>query len=123
MSGPVSYTGPTFLVSCTEIQPSIPFDLMFLLLSCFQQKLLLPTLCTSVAIGIAGYFMIWSTPIIQGMGFGYFLAGPMVHYYLYDLRNPNEYYFYYNAGVSKRILYGTTVGLNAGVGSVIVFWS
>jgi hypothetical protein len=94
---------------------------MLLLIATFQQKLILATLCVAIAIGIAGYFMIWSTPIIQGTGFGYFLAGPMVHYYLYDLRNPNEYYFYHNAGLSKRLLYVITLGLNVGIGTVIVF--
>jgi len=93
---------------------------MLLLLSTFQQKLIIPTFCTSLAIGIAGYFMIWSTPIIEGAGFGYFLAGPMVHYYLYDLKNPNEYYFYHNAGLSKLILYVITIGLNAGLGTAVV---
>ena len=93
---------------------------MLILIATFQQKLILATFCVAVAIGVAGYVMIWSTPIIQGTGFGYFLAGPMVHYYLYDLRNPNEYYYYFNAGIRKRVLYVTTLGLNAGVGTLIV---
>ena len=96
---------------------------MFPFLAIFQQKLIIPTFCASVAIGIAGYFMIWSTPIIQGTGFAYFVAGPMVQYYLYDLRNPNEYYFYHNAGLSKQVLYVTTFGLNAGIGALVVISS
>ena len=94
---------------------------MLLFLAYFNQKLFIPTFCVSLAIGIAGYFMIWSTPVVQGTGFGYLLAGPMVHYYLYDLRNPNEYYFYHNAGLSKPLLYFTTFGLNAAVAMVILF--
>jgi hypothetical protein len=93
---------------------------MFLFLTTFQQKLIIPTFCAALGIGIAGYFMIWSTPIIEGTGFGYFLAGPLVHYYLYDLRNPNEYYFYHNAGLSKGVLYFTTLGLNASLGALVL---
>jgi hypothetical protein len=85
---------------------------MILLLASFQQKLILPTFCVALGIGISGYLMVWSAPVIVGTGFGYFLAGPMVHYYLYDLKDPNEYYFYFNAGLSKIMLYATTVGLN-----------
>jgi hypothetical protein len=94
---------------------------MILLLATFQLRLLLPTFCVALAIGVAGYFMIWSTPIILGTGFGYFLAGPMVHYYLYELRFPNEYYFYFNAGLSKVLLGFTTLGLNGIVGATIVY--
>lgn len=94
---------------------------MILLVVTFQQKLILATFCVALGIGIAGYFMIWSAPIIQGTAYGYFLAGPMVHYYLYDLRNPNEYYFYANAGLSKTCLYLTTAGLNLGIGGAILW--
>jgi hypothetical protein len=94
---------------------------MILLIATFQQKLILATFCVAVAIGIAGYFMLWSTPIIKGTGYAYFLAGPMVQYYLYDLRNPNEYYFYSNAGLSKTFLYLTTAGLNLFIGGAILW--
>jgi hypothetical protein len=83
--------------------------------------MLLPTFCVALAIGVAGYFMIWSTPIVLGTGFGYFLAGPMVHYYLYELRHPNEYYFYFNAGLSKILLCSTTLGLNGILGATILY--
>ena len=86
----------------------------------FQQKLILPTFCVALGIGIAGYFMVWSTPLVQGTGFGYILAGPMVHYFIYELRNPNEYYFYFNTGVGKIILYSVTVILNLILGSFLV---
>lgn len=99
----------------------VALHVMILLLATFQLRLLLPTFCVALAIGVAGYFMVWSTPIIPGTGFGYFLAGPMVHYYLYELRHPNEYYFYFNAGLSKILLYSTTVGLNVVLGASILY--
>lgn len=93
------------------------------LLVAFQKKLILPTFCVALGIGIAGYFMIWSTPIIQGTGFGYILAGPLVHYSIYERRDANEYYFYFNAGLSKFILYSSTVALNAIAGIVILCYA
>jgi hypothetical protein len=96
---------------------------MFRLIVAFHQKLILPTFCVALAIGIAGYFMVWSTPIIQGIGFGYILAGPLSHYFIYELRNDNEYYFYFNKGLEKTTLYITTVVLNSILGSIILFYA
>jgi hypothetical protein len=94
---------------------------MILLLGNFQRKLVFPTFCVSLGIGIAGYFMIWSTPIISGTGYGYFLAGPMVHYYVYELRHPNEYYFYFNGGLSKLVLYASTIAVNSTIAVLILY--
>ncbi len=40
------------------------------------------------------------------------LAGPLTHYFIYELRNENEYYFYFNMGLNKIMLYASTVILN-----------
>lgn len=93
------------------------------LLVSFHQKLLVPTLCTAVGIGIAGYFMVWSTPIDQGAGFGYIFAGPLTQFFFYDLRNPNEYYFYFNKGLSKCHLYLSSLVLNSIVGIIILSYA
>ncbi|HET6539906.1 MAG TPA: hypothetical protein VFG46_05425 [Chryseolinea sp.] len=89
----------------------------------FQQKLILPTFCVALAIGIAGYFMAWSTPLVQGTGFGYILAGPLTQYFIYELRNENEYYFYFNMGFNKIMLYGSTVILNVIFGTLILLYA
>lgn len=93
---------------------------MISLIACFQQKLILPTLCIAAGIGIAGYFTVWSTPLIEGMGFGYMLAGPLAHYFIYDLWHKNEYYFYFNLGIKKSILYSLTIILNLLIGGLIL---
>jgi hypothetical protein len=87
----------------------------------FQKKLILPTFCVALGIGIAGYFMVWSTPLVQGTGYGYILAGPLTHYFIYEVRNENEYYFYFNLGLNKIMLYGSTVMLNLILG-VLILW-
>ena len=89
----------------------------------FQQKLILPTFCLAIAIGIAGYFMLWSTPLVRGTGFGYILAGPLTHYFIYELRNENEYYFYFNMGLNKTMLYASTVIINLIFGGLILFYA
>ncbi|HEX6222765.1 MAG TPA: hypothetical protein VFZ52_00045 [Chryseolinea sp.] len=96
---------------------------MFSLIIAFQRKLVIPTFCLAVGIGIAGYFMVWSTPIDQGTGFGYFLAGPITHYFIYELRNENEYYFYFNKGLSKTILYCSTCTLNILIGGLTLSYA
>jgi hypothetical protein len=89
----------------------------------FQQKLILPTLSVAVGVGIAGYFSIWSTPFIQGTGFGYILAGPLTHYFIYELRHPNEYYFYFNLGLNKSILYAATAFINFIISGLILYYA
>jgi len=94
---------------------------MILLIYFFQQKLLIPTFSLALAIGIAGNFMIFSTPIPEGIGYGYIFAGPLAHYFIYDLRYKNEYYFYFNRGLDKVTLYGSTLILNLIIGSSILY--
>ena len=94
-----------------------------LLLTAFHRPLLLPTLSMAVAIGIAGYFMLWSAPIIEGTGYGYMFAGPVIHYLIYNTMHPYEYYFYYNAGLSKPGLYMSTIFMNVIIGSFILLYA
>jgi hypothetical protein len=99
------------------------FKRMLASVAAFQQKLILPTFCVALGIGIAGYFMIWSTPLVKGTGFGYILAGPLTHYFIYESRNENEYYFYFNIGLTKMMLYASTVILNLMFGGLILFYA
>ena len=96
---------------------------MILPIMYFQQKLILPTLSVAVGVGIAGYFSIWSIPIIQGTGFGYILAGPLTHYFIYELRYPNEYYFYFNLGLNKSVLCTSTAFINFIIGGLILYYA
>lgn len=66
----------------------------------FYQKLLLPSLLFSLLLGIL------SSGISGGfsfatVGFSYLFAALFFHYIIYEVRFPNEYYFYYNMGLSK----------------------
>ena len=46
------------------------------------------------------------------VGLGYILMTPIFQYFIYEKRNPNDYYFYYNLGISKYILWGSTLFLS-----------
>lgn len=96
---------------------------MIFLVAAFQQKLVLPTFCVALGIGVAGYFMVPSIPVVQGTGFGYLLAGPLTHCFIYELRNSNEYYFYFNAGLTKITLYFTTIILNLILSGLVLFYA
>ena len=89
----------------------------------FQQRLILPTFCIAIGIGIAGYFMVSSTPLTQGIGYGYIFAGPVTHYFIYEQRHESEYYFYFNLGLSKILLYSSTIILNLILGGSILFYA
>ena len=95
---------------------------MFLLevLLSFHKKLIIPTFVVAIGIGAAGYFMIFSTPFLRGFGVGYIFAGLITQYFEYDLRHSNEYFFYYNLGINKTVLYGSTLALNLIIGIVIL---
>jgi hypothetical protein len=67
--------------------------------------------------------MVWSTPIPKGIGFGYLVAGPVAHYFIYELRYKNEYYFYFNHGLDKFMLYASTLILNIAVASSILYYA
>jgi hypothetical protein len=95
---------------------------MLLLIAAFQQKLILPTFCVALGIGIAGYFMVPSTPVIPGTGYGYILAGPVMHYFTYEVTYENEYYFYFNSGLTKIHLYASTLILNLTLSGLILFY-
>jgi hypothetical protein len=97
----------------------MPMFLLDVLLS-FHKKLILPTFVVAIGIGAAGYFMIFSTPFLKGFGFGYILSGLITQYFVYDVRHTNEYFFYYNLGITKPVLYGSTLVLNFFIGIMIL---
>jgi hypothetical protein len=74
----------------------------------FYQKLILPPLIISLL--LSGLLMPGPT-FFKGTGMAFMLLLPVVHYYTYEIRKPQEYYFYYNLGLGKAILWIITVAL------------
>jgi len=72
----------------------------------FYQKLILPSLGVSVVLAF------FSQSLLFGVGFSYAILTPFVHLYTYEINMPDEYYFYYNLGLSKRSLWANTLGIS-----------
>ena len=75
----------------------------------FYQKLILPSLGVSV---VLAFFSQGYVPLLFGVGFSYAILTPFVHLYTYEINTPDEYYFYYNLGLSKRSLWANTLGIS-----------
>ena len=86
----------------------------------FQKKLIFPTLSLAISVGAVGSFIVFSLPFIQSFGAGYIVAGPLMHYFTYELGRQNEYYFYFNLGLGKLHLYLSTIVLNTSLGLIIL---
>jgi hypothetical protein len=59
--------------------------------------------------------------LIRTIGIVYICLTPVFQYFIYEIRNPEEYYFYYNMGLSKLFLWvysliiSTVIGLTLSV--------
>jgi hypothetical protein len=85
----------------------------------FYKKLIIPSMVVSVLIGSFG-MTISGSFLIRTVGIGYILLSPLFHYFIYEIRNPGEYYFYYNMGLSKLILWASTFTISSIIGLILV---
>jgi len=84
----------------------------------FYQKLIIPTLALSgllafIGMGITDKFS------FKTVGVSYIFLGLIFHYFIYEIRNFNEYYFYYNLGLSRISLWVSTFSLNIIIGIIL----
>ncbi|PTT36774.1 hypothetical protein DBR28_10610 [Chryseobacterium sp. HMWF028] len=75
----------------------------FTILWIFYKKILLPALLFSLLISF------WLPFRTQTFGLSFLLTAPVLHYFIYELRFKNEYYFYANAGLSRTFLWAGTI--------------
>jgi len=83
----------------------------------FYRKLIVPSFMSSLAIALFGYMS--EFPFTETFGQSYIFISLLFHFFIYEIMNPNEYYFYYNIGISKVILYATTVLFSFIIGIII----
>ena len=83
----------------------------------FYQKLIIPSLVVSIALS---YLMSGTSHLLLGTGIIYIFITPTFHYLTYELKNPNEYYFYYNMGLSKLILWTNTLVVSTVIGLLFI---
>lgn len=77
----------------------------------FYRKLILPSLAMAIALAFLESIIYGRFPWAE-VGMGYILMTLVFQYFIYEKRNPNDYYFYYNMGLSKYLLWGTTLILS-----------
>ncbi len=73
----------------------------------FQKRIFFPSIFISIILSYIFYSQLKNT------GFLYLLIAPTLHYFIYEIFNSKEYYYYYNLGLPKNILWGTTFVLGA----------
>ncbi|MGB5652608.1 MAG: hypothetical protein WBM56_02115 [Robiginitalea sp.] len=77
----------------------------------FQKKIAPPALFISVLLGLT-FFKSFSA-----VGLIFLLLAPFWHYYIYEVRYKQEYYFYFNLGLTRLVLWVSTLTL-----AVVVFF-
>lgn len=82
----------------------------------FYQKLFIPSLVISV---VLSYFVMDNAHIYAGIGISFIFMTPVFHYFIYDLKNPDEYFFYYNLGLSKITLWISTLMISIITGAIL----
>jgi hypothetical protein len=83
----------------------------------FYQKLIFPPLIISIILSL---LLMPGPNFFKGTGTAFIILFPVVHYYTYDIRKPQEYYFYYNLGLDKPVLWIITVILGFLIGILLV---
>jgi len=78
----------------------------FTVLWIFYRKLIIPAVLFSFLILFLSRFN------IENFGLCFFLIFPLLHFFIYDIRFKNEYFFYANFGFSKWFLWGSTLSLS-----------
>lgn len=85
----------------------------------FYRKLILPSIFSAILISIAGG-VIYGNYAFSSIGISYIIFGAFYHYIIYEMRNSNEYYFYYNLGFDKLKLWLLSAITNVFIGLLII---
>ena len=83
----------------------------------FYKKLIIPSLAISILLAI---LFTDSTRILSGIGIAYIFLTPCMQFLLYDLARPNEYYFYFNLGMSRFNLWLNSVVVSLVIGLFLI---
>jgi hypothetical protein len=82
----------------------------------FYRKLMYPSAALSICLGLLA---MKGMAVVGASFFAYVFLAPMFHYFTYEVNNPNEYYFYYNLGLSKVNLWINTIAWSSIIGAYI----
>lgn len=85
----------------------------------FYKKLYVPSLLLSILLGLMG-LIDSNSYSLPSVGVSYILITPIFQYLTYELRNKNEYYFYFNQGLSRRLLWTLTCVVSFVIGLLFI---
>ena len=83
----------------------------------FYQKLIVPSLALAILLSL---FTMEFIEIHTGIGIAFIFLTPIFHYATYEVNRPNEYYFYYNLGLSKAVLWANTIITSSIIGFILI---
>jgi hypothetical protein len=87
----------------------------------FYKKLVIPTMSMSAMLGCLVFLNSNSFPLTWKWSWiSFILFTPLFQYFIYEVRNPNEYYFYYNMGISKLTLFISSMILSTTIGLIMM---
>ncbi|WP_353146666.1 hypothetical protein [Chryseobacterium sp.] len=81
----------------------------------FYKKLIIPTILFSLLPCLLFQFNMGT------FGLSFILIFPLLHYFIYELRLKNEYYFYAHFGLSRILLWSITLSLSIALKILIWF--
>jgi len=70
----------------------------------FQKKIFFIAYLISIVIGISS-----DGDTSKTIGLSFLFIAPFIQYLIYEIKNKNEYYYYYNLGLSKSALWVSTL--------------
>jgi len=72
----------------------------------FYKKILIPSFLVSLVVAFLVGFS------VENLMLAYLFFAPFFHYFIYEVRNNNEYYFYANFGLSRIFLWKITLSIS-----------
>lgn len=85
----------------------------------FYRKLVIPSLTLSLLLGLSVSTASGSFSL-RGVGSAYIFFPLVFHYFIYEVRNKEEYYFYHNLGLSKIVLWSATFVISLLIGLILI---
>ena len=86
----------------------------------FYRKLILTAIITSIAFAFLVALLTGSNFSLSFVGIAYIFFTPLYHYFIYEVRNVNEYYFYHNIGLSRLSLWISTLAISIVIGLIFL---
>ena len=57
---------------------------------------------------------------LASTGAAFMFIAPLFQYFIYEISHPGEYYFYFNMGLSKLILWICTLAISFCIGLILI---